>query len=323
MRRQSCCWTLLVFGATLWAASLAHAQLSFNPPELNFSANVGNQTLSQTMRISHPTPVTWNSMISGGPWLSLSPRSGTTDQDVSVTVNTAGLSASTYNGGIFFQANPPIGPTFFYPVRLVISAPPPTGGGLGVSQTRFDLVVAPGGSADFSFVVFEAASAVNEAAVLPSAEETSSSALVNWTAAVTLLNGSNWLTISPASGTATTQQSSVVTGRANAATLPGPGVYQALIVVTDTTTRRTVTVTVSLVVRSNDPRLALSQSAIVFFAAQGGPAPPTERLRVFNVGGGLANWTISGMPTWLTASPASGTATTNPAQISQTNLTAN
>ena len=129
---------------------------------------------------------------------------------------------------------------------------------------------------------------------------------VNWTATVRLLNGSGWLTISPSSGAASLTQPAVVIATVNYGALGGAGVFQAEITVTDTATGSSVTVQVTVVLSAPVARLALSQTAFVFQGVTNWPPPP-QNLTVFNAGTGTLNWSLAGLPPWLTASPQSGT----------------
>ena len=137
----------------------------------------------------------------------------------------------------------------------------------------------------------------------------------------TFLNGTNWLSV-PASVTFAPGQVNSFTVTVNYAALPMAGVYQALIFFTpaepDVFEQATFPVTVTL----SEPRarLSLSRTAFLFRAVQDGPAPRARRLRVYNPGIGMLNWSLSGLPSWLTAFPLSGTS--NAGQSSATTLTA-
>ncbi len=149
-------------------------------------------------------------------------------------------------------------------------------------------------------------------------EITSAGASVSWSASVTLLNGAGWLSLSPASGSATSSLTARLTVTVNYSALSGAGAYQALISVIDTATRYSVAVPVSVVLSAPQGRLALSHTAFLFTAAAGGPAPPAQTLRIFNSGQGSLSWTIpANLASWLTFSSLAGTAT------GSTTLTAN
>ena len=161
----------------------------------------------------------------------------------------------------------------------------------------------------------------------PSAQQAlqvgSDAGTVNWTASVELLNGAGWLTVSPASGTATLEQPATATVEVNFAALAAAGLFQAVITVTDTAAGFSVTVPVQAVVTSPGGQLLLDQTAFLFRVAEGGFAPPAQTLRVLNNGTEAVNWSLSSLSTWLTASPQSGTAGVGAAQASAITLAAN
>ncbi len=164
--------------------------------------------------------------------------------------------------------------------------------------------------------------AVGDPAAQQALQVGSDAGSVNWSVAATLLNGSGWLTVSPASGTATLAQPATVTAEVDFAALAA-GVFQAVITVTDTETGFSAAVPLQAVVTSPGGQLLLDQTAFLFRVAEGGFAPPAQTLRVLNNGTAAVNWSLSSLPSWLTASPASGTAGVGAAQASAITLAAN
>jgi uncharacterized protein (TIGR03437 family) len=75
--------------------------ISISPSLLNYAYQSGG-TLpqAQTVTVSATSPAAFTAAASGGSWLSVSPASGTTPANLSVSVNPAGLSPATYNGTI-------------------------------------------------------------------------------------------------------------------------------------------------------------------------------------------------------------------------------
>ena len=140
---------------------------------------------------------------------------------------------------------------------------------------------------------------------------------------VTFLNGTGWLS-APPSVTFAPGQANSFTVTVNYTALLGPGVYQALIILTGTDPGTgepfQIIIPVTVTLSGARARLALSQTAFLFQVAQDGPALRSRRLRVYNPGIGTLNWSLSGLPSWLTASPLSGTS--NAGQSSATTLTA-
>jgi uncharacterized protein (TIGR03437 family) len=154
---------------------------------------------------------------------------------------------------------------------------------------------------------------------------TASGASLSWEAAEVEFDGLNWLTLSPPSGTTAANQPSLVNADVNFAAL-SPGVYQAVITVRDTTSNVTTSVQVQVIAKASaHARISTSPSTLVFSARAGGPAPPTEMLRIFNSGDIALNWNIAadvpGAAPWLNIAPSSGTAAAGTTSLAT--LTAN
>ncbi len=181
----------------------------------------------------------------------------------------------------------------------------------GTSSSSITVTLAPGQKTETTFEVRSGANAAQQGA---SGKGVPSFAVgeVNWTAVVTLLSepGTDWFTISPTSGTATPDNPSLVTATVDATKLPGPGTYQAEIAVTS---NPTVIVPVTVVVRPAGPRLSVSQTAILFQSVSSGPFTISETVTITNEGDGTLNWSLSGLPSWLTAEPDSGSVVSGPA----------
>jgi hypothetical protein len=74
---------------------------------------------------------------------------------------------------------------------------------------------------------------------------------------------------------------------------------------------------------STNPTIGVSPSSLSFTATAGGSNPANQTISITNTGGGTLNWTASDNATWLTVSPASGTApSTLTASVSITGLVA-
>ena len=187
--------------------------------------------------------------------------------------------------------------------------PAPAPDDLDLSPERIDLITGSTGMPGFSFEVLAVSGDLQSAGSkgLPSFEIGSGSNLVNWAATVKLLSApqANWLTISPTSGTATPEEPSRVTGQVDATKLPGPGTYQAEIEVSGSPGE---ILPVTVVVRPSGARLSVSQTSVLFQSVSRGPVAPSQTLAISNAGDGTLNWSLSGLPSWLTASPLSGTA---------------
>ena len=114
----------------------------------------------------------------------------------------------------------------------------------------------------------------------------------------------SWLSVSPGSGTAP----ATITATPSIAGL-APGTY------TDDDHRRRVRCDRlaeddrrQLTVNPAAPVLAVSPASLSFKATAGGSNPAAQSMSVSNTGGGTLSYTASESATWLTVTPASGTA---------------
>jgi glucose/arabinose dehydrogenase len=113
-----------------------------------------------------------------------------------------------------------------------------------------------------------------------------------------------WLTVSPSSGSAP----STLTASVSTAGL-APGTYTAPVTVTAAgATGSPKTVDVTLTVSPQAPALAVAPASLSFSGTQGGASPAAQSLSVTNTGGGSLSWTAADNQTWLSVSPASGSA---------------
>lgn len=87
---------------TLIAAGAASAQtVSVNPTSLNFTGLVGGNSVSQTLNVTSTGGTAAFAVFPSQSWLSVTPGSGTTNSQVTVTANPTGLSAGTYSDNNF------------------------------------------------------------------------------------------------------------------------------------------------------------------------------------------------------------------------------
>jgi Divergent InlB B-repeat domain len=130
-----------------------------------------------------------------------------------------------------------------------------------------------------------------------------------------------WLTASATSGTVSTTGTPVTfTINANANSLAA-GTYSGTITFTNTVTGQgTQTRSASLTVNpSTGPALQVSTATnISASGTQGGPFSPSSFSYTLNTNTGSVNYSITNVPSWLTASSTSGTATTSPQTITFT-----
>ncbi len=125
------------------------AAIGLSPTSLGFSATQGgtnpvNQSLTVTNVGRSGSTLNWTASTStsnGGNWLSVTPASGTAPSTLTVSVNSNGLVAGTYNGTITVSSNGAANSPQTVPVTLTIAPPPsisnltPSSGSIGESVT--------------------------------------------------------------------------------------------------------------------------------------------------------------------------------------------
>ncbi len=137
----------------------------------------------------------------------------------------------------------------------------------------------------------------------------SKGASVNWTAQAATVNGGNWLSVSPSSGTASASAPALVVVTAKVAGLAA-GVYSGSVSLQESATTGPITVPVTFSVAQAVPIISLTQTGLQFTAVEGGSAVPTQSFGIQNVGQGSLNPTLQATTfsggTWLSASLATG-----------------
>lgn len=189
--------------------------LTQSPTSLTFTAmeggsNPGTQSLNITN--TGGGTLSWNAK-DDATWLSLSPTSGTTSTAetnvITVSVNTSGLSANTYNATITIAATSPTSASYQIPVSLTVLPPSPT---IGKSVASLSFVAMEGGAnpTSQSFTITNTGKGT-----------------LNWS----VTDNAAWLSVSPNSGT-TTIESDVVTVSVNSSNL-ATSTYYGTILITD------------------------------------------------------------------------------------------
>lgn len=125
---------------------------------------------------------------------------------------------------------------------------------------------------------------------------------LSWTAT----DNQAWLEVSPASGSA--PGTARVTARTSGL---AAGTYTGAVTVSASGAQGTpkqIPVTFTVAAAPPPPQLSTSPSSLAFTATAGGANPATQSIAVTNTGGGSLSWTASAAATWLSASPATGSA---------------
>jgi glucose/arabinose dehydrogenase/PKD repeat protein len=126
------------------------------------------------------------------------------------------------------------------------------------------------------------------------------------TLSFTASKSASWLTVTPASGTAP----ATLTVAASIAGMT-PGTYTTAVTVAAagaTGSPKTIDVTLTIDPPAAPPALSVAPGTLSFTAAQGAPNPPAQSVAVSNSGGGSLSFTAGDDQSWLSVSPAGGTA---------------
>jgi hypothetical protein len=132
---------------------------------------------------------------------------------------------------------------------------------------------------------------------------------------------SPWVTVTPTSGTLSTEQDQV-TVSVNPSGLSG-GNYASSVVIAvqglkGRINRTTIPVSLTVGGTSSTPSISLSPSTLSFSGVVGGTAPTAQVITLTNPSGGTLSWTTSDNAAWLSLSTGSGTTTTETDSISAT-----
>ncbi|MGC4054556.1 MAG: choice-of-anchor D domain-containing protein [Paludibaculum sp.] len=254
--------------------------MTFSAPEN------GANPAAKTVSVTNTGIGTLNmTAVSDSPWLLVTPASGAAPQTLQVSVDVTGLAASTYTGHITVSASGASGSPATVTVTLTVTPNQPV---LSATPATISFSAVAGGA--------------NPAASAISVTNTGTGTL-SFTAA----SDAPWLAVSPASGSApqTLQVSANISGLA-------ANTYTGHITVTaagaqNSPSVTTVTLTVSPA-PPPQPVLSVAPATVSFSAVQGGSNPAAATVNVTNTGTGTLNFSAASDSSWLTVTPASGTA---------------
>ena len=281
------------------AFSLAPAALTFSAP--SGTPAVGAQQLAVSSAV---TGLAWSaraSTESGGNWLSISPAAGSVPGTIAVSVDASSLAAGTYRGTVTVTAPLAALPTQTVAVELTVTAAP-----------KPQLALEP------SSLTLQAQAAGDNPAAQALRISNAGTGILAWTAEWHSLQAVQWLSVSPASGSASAGSPASVQVKVTASGLAA-GVYSGSIRVDSSTTGATVTVPVTLLVAQVTQTILVSQSGLLFTGVQGGDSAPAQSFGILNTGQGVMNWTVRSETlsggSWLRLSPASGRSDANSLEV--------
>ncbi len=246
-----------------------------------------------------------------GDWLSVNPGSGTAPSTLLITADPSGLAPATYQGTVTVTivTIPSADPSSrIVPVTLIVE-----------EAVTASLAVRPG-NLRFPFVL-EAEALTKRIGVF-----NEGTASLDFEATPGTLSGGAWLTVAPASDTATLDTPSAVAVTANPGGLTA-GTYRGVVTVSSSTTGQSTTVPVTMTISGVEQLLRLSQRGLTFRSVVGGAAPPSQNFGVGNNGRGRLNWTadpstLSG-GNWLTVSPTSNFTDAGSGSVPQVEVSVN
>jgi uncharacterized protein (TIGR03437 family) len=199
-------------------------------------------------------------------WLSISPNVGTTPTNLSVTINPGAVELTTpgiYNGSITISSSTI--PSYQLSVPVILNL-----------TSNVTVVVAP---TSLSFTEAQGGS-------VPASQNltlTSTNGTANFTSSIQYANGSNWLQISPASGSA----SGAVQVSIQQNTL-SQGTYNANIILSLVgAVSNSITIPVTLTV-GPPQTVSVSQTSLSFAYTITGAAPASQKITVTSTGGPVA-----------------------------------
>ena len=260
--------------------------LSFNPSSMSFSSLNGSTPGAQTLSVNANSSTSFVGTVTytsgSGSWLTVTPLSGVTPTNLTVSTNPAGLAAGTYGATISFNAN---GLIQTVPVSLTVST---NGGG-----NTGNITVTP------TSLTFTAPQGSSPGAQSISVASASGTAGVGFTVQVTA--GSNWLATSANVNNSTPTTLTVSVN----STILQPATYNGNIQILPTG-GNAVNIPVTLTVTA-PASISATPTTLTFNYRAGDSAPASQPIAV--AGSGLAfTATASSTGNWLLASPASGTA---------------
>jgi len=253
--------------------------VSANPTSLNFTTQQGVTSAAQTIHLSGPAGTGFTTNIVQSSWLTVTPSSGT------LSASGADLSVTATPGTL--------GPGAYGPGFIVIT---PSGGAAIQINANLTVTVASTVSATPTSLTF----AYQAGGSLPTSQTISvTGAAANLPFSATVTSGSDWLSVTPTSGTAGTT-ATTLTVSVNPQSLAVNKTYTGTIVVAGTgTATGTTTINVSLAVSAPLPTVVRVTNAASFNA---GSISAGEIITIFGSGMGPATLQVapsSGFPTDL------------------------
>jgi len=276
-----------------------YCDLLFSSGMLSFTAaylqpDPPTKTVDLASSLSCPAPLNWN-VTSSASWLTVSNWSGTAPSSLYVSVHLDGLAPDTYNGELTFTSS------------------------AGTQKLLVSFMLGPPGtpvmSVGSSSLTFNTARGVESPPPQTIRLTNSGARSLFWQASALSLQGGSWLSISPASGSLTAYQSTMLNVALSTTGLT-VGTYNGTVVITavDSVTGQRMgppqRVAITLNVGPTCTLQAPSLSALQF-STVAGKDPATQTFRVAVTGTCFGDVTVTPIPAiasgsdWLQVSPTS------------------
>jgi len=246
---------------------------------------------------SRNVPCTFKAVTTGGAWLKATPSSTQTGSLIQIEADGRGLAPGNYSGGVLLTTTDALNTSTLLPVTLSVTAP--------VSAK-----LKP------SAAFIQAAVARNTTTTLRRTLLISNegSGNLDYSTTVQAVSGGDFVTVSPATGSAGNGVTGKIIISIRPGLTPGPGTYQARVRLTSSA--GTLVVPVVLAVSDSTNQVQLPQIGLTRSMIAGGPAPLATSLQVLAGGTNSFPWTatktlVAG-GSWLNMSPGTGT---TPSQV--------
>ena len=261
--------------------------IGLSPTSLTFSGTAGGANpAAQTIGVSNTGSgtLTWTASDNAA-WLTLTPTSGTNAGTMTASVNTAGLTAGTYNTTVSVAATGSTTKTL--PVTLTVANASSTSG-VTVTPSPIAFTGTVGTGPLTLPVTFK--------------NSGTSSVSFTWTDSIP------WIKAGYPAGTLSPGQSVTYLMTANISGMAA-GSYSGTGSVTAGGVTKQVPVALTLTAATSTPAIGLNTASLGFAGTVGGTNPSAQTIGISNVGSGTLTWTTGDNATWLTLSPLSGTNT--------------
>jgi uncharacterized protein (TIGR03437 family) len=273
--------------------------LTFSPGSIGFTSTNGSAPAPATLSVSATTATSFTTSVAyatGSGWLTVSPLSGTTPANLTVSANPSGLATGiTYGATISFNSN---GAVQTVSVTLTVSNGTNTG----------NITVSP------TSLAFTTPQGTNPTSKTLSVSSAAGAAGIAFTVNSTTNSGGGWLSTSVSSGTTPLNPLTVIV---NSSALAA-NTYTGTILITPAGGLQ-VSIPVTLTVTA-PANISATPTSMTFDYRLGDAAPAATPLTVS--GSAAFNATATSTGNWLVATPTSGTApTTVNVSINKNNIT--